>query len=93
MNVSENNNQEGQVYVPLLGYPGYRALDKDGNDFMLTKTLNGILAVLVPAGYRGTIAVYFAGFWYWRAAEIISLAFSGIFLYYVIKAYNNVTDI
>lgn len=93
MNVSEDNNQEGQVYVPLLGYSGYRALDKDGNNFMLAKTLNGILAVLVPAGYRGTIAVYFAGFWYWRAAEIISLAFSGIFLYYVIKAYNNVTDI
>lgn len=93
MTVSENARTEGQVYVPLLGYPGYRAVDKDGHDFTLAKTLNGMLTVLVPAGYEGAIEIYFAGFWYWRAAEIISLAFLVFFVYYVIKSEKKVTDI
>lgn len=93
MTVSEKKNIDGQVDVPLLGYPGYRAVDKDGKDFILTKNLKGMLTVLVPAGYEGAIEVFFAGFWYWRAAEIISLAFFGVFLYYVIKANRVVTDI
>lgn len=93
MAVRENDNLEGQVYVPLLGYPGYRALDKDGNRFELTKTLNGMLTVIVPAGYEGSIEIKFAGFWYWRAAEIISLAFFIVFLYYVIKYKKKSADI
>lgn len=93
MIVSENAQTEGQVYVPLLGYPGYRAADKDGNDFTLAKTLSGMLTVIVPAGYKGSIEIYFAGFWYWRAAEIISLAFLVLFVYYVIKSEKKVTDI
>lgn len=93
MNVVENENTEGQVYVPLLGYPGYRALDRDGNRFELAKTLNGMLTVIIPAGYEGSVDIDFAGFWYWRVSEIISLAFSVVFLYYVIKSKKDVTDI
>lgn len=93
MTVQECENLDGQIYVPLLGYPGYKAVDRDGNKFSLTKAENGMLSVMIPAGYEGSIEVSFAGFWYWRAAEIISLAFFLVFLYYVIKSKKKVTDI
>ena len=32
------------------------------------------LAVTLPAGYSGTVTVQFAGFWFWRAADLVSLA-------------------
>ena len=34
---------------------------------------NNVVRVLVPSGFQGIIEVDFKGFWYWRAAEVISL--------------------
>ncbi len=93
MTVKECENLDGQIHVPLLGYPGYRAVDEDGNKFSLTKAENGMLSVMIPAGYEGNIKIYFAGFWFWRAAEIISLISCCIFLGFAVKFYSRRADI
>ena len=30
--------------------------------------------MVLPAGYSGTVTVRWAGFWYWRVFDLISLA-------------------
>ena len=70
------NNSGGNSYVevPLLFYKGYKARDTNsGESLMVTQGENGKVRVSLPAGYSGYVSVSFAGLWYWRAAEIISL--------------------
>ena len=33
-----------------------------------------MVRVLLPEGYNGTLHVWYAGMWYWRVAELVSLA-------------------
>ena len=63
---------EATVLLPLYAYPGY-ALTETGSGAVLGRQ-QGYLAVTLPAGYSGTVTVQFAGFWFWRAADLVSLA-------------------
>ena len=63
---------EATVLLPLYAYPGY-ALTDTGSGAVLGRQ-QGYLAVTLPAGYSGTVTVRFAGFWFWRAADLVSLA-------------------
>ena len=63
---------EATVLLPLYAYPGY-ALADTGSGAVLGRQ-QGYLAVTLPAGYSGTVTVQFAGFWFWRAADLVSLA-------------------
>ena len=60
------------MLLPLYAYPGY-ALTETGSGAVLGRQ-QGYLAVTLPAGYSGTVTVRFAGFWFWRAADLVSLA-------------------
>ena len=71
-----NDGTDGYVYLPLLNYSGYTASSEDG---MITrKNLqmgeNAVIRVNIPANYAGTISVKYTGMWYWRVAELISVA-------------------
>ena len=59
--------------LPLFYYPGYRATAQDGARLTIVEDM-GNLMVMIPAGYTGAVSVRFAGFWFWRAADLISLA-------------------
>ena len=39
---------------------------------------NGHVRAILPAGYQGTVKVWYSGMWYWRVAEGISLLFWGL---------------
>lgn len=65
---------EGQyIELPLLYYKGYKAIESGGETLQVVCGENNVVRVLVPSGFQGIIEVDFAGFWYWRAAELISL--------------------
>lgn len=64
-----------QIKVSFLDYKGFVATDKTTGEKMdTTCDEQHILTVLLPAGYQGTVQVCFRQPWYWRVAEIVSLA-------------------
>ncbi len=64
---------DGQyIELPLLYYKGYRAKESGGETLQVVCGENNVVRVLVPSGFQGIIEVDFVGFWYWRAAELIS---------------------
>ncbi|MGN0975996.1 MAG: hypothetical protein ACI4OL_08320, partial [Gemmiger sp.] len=62
--------REGYMEVPLLYYPGYRVLNEDTPTFLSD---HGLVGVVVPAGYSGTLQVAFREPKRWRLADLISL--------------------
>lgn len=70
----EAGEEEYYVELPMLCYKGYRAKDTEtGESFEVVPGNNYEVRVLLPAGYRGTLRVWYAGMWYWRLAEAVSL--------------------
>ena len=65
------SDQEATAVLPLFSYPGYRLTADDGATL---GEQDGLIAVTLPAGYSGTVQVKFVGFWFWRLADLISLA-------------------
>lgn len=66
--------EEGYIDMPLLYYRGYRAEDiTTGNELEVEKSETCKVRVIVPAGFEGEISLAYREYWYWRAAEIISL--------------------
>ncbi len=65
----------GDYYLelPVIFYKGYRA-EMGGEPLALAKGSNGRVRVLLPAGAAGEVRVRYAGMWYWRVSEGISLA-------------------
>lgn len=87
----ENDGTEGYVLLPLLNYKGYSASSEDG---VITKEHvqtgeNAVVRVNIPANYKGTISVFYQGFWYWRVAEVISLLAAGYCIYAWRKSKRN----
>ncbi len=68
------SEKEGVVQVPVLNYKGYRVTDQNGVVYQITQNYNNQIQFSVPAGFEGDIVIDFKEPWYWRAAEIISLA-------------------
>ncbi|HPF88907.1 MAG TPA: hypothetical protein PK537_12730, partial [Candidatus Limiplasma sp.] len=60
------------VTLPLYLYPGYRALLDGTQELTPTDGDNHLLTLALPAG-EGTVTVWYAGFWYWNAANFVSL--------------------
>lgn len=69
---TNTNDGESTVVVPLFAYPGYEITDTAGTARLSRQ--DGYLTVVLPAGYSGTVTVRWAGFWFWRVADVISLA-------------------
>lgn len=72
---SNTREEEGYIDLPLLYYKGYQ-VKADSQAGKITNMDNGrgYLRVSVPGNFTGTIEIDYDGEWYWRAAEIISLA-------------------
>lgn len=62
----------GYVEVPLLYYPGYKAKTESGKKLDVVSGNNNVLRIITN-GEKGSVKVYYSGFWYFKAAEIISL--------------------
>lgn len=70
---SAENTTDGPAtaVLPLFAYPGYALRGTEG---AVLASQDSYLTVTVPAGWSGSVAVRFAGFWYWRVADAVSLA-------------------
>lgn len=78
---SNFSGQAGYVDVPLLHYKGYVAEDMEtGERLEVVNNGTGSVRVMVPQGYRGRLEVRFQEPWYWRAAELVSLATLAVLL-------------
>lgn len=72
----EEGDGEYWLELPMLLYKGYRAEDTEtGQSFEVTAGDNHVVRVLLPAGYSGRVHTWYAGMWYWRTAEAVSLLF------------------
>jgi hypothetical protein len=71
------NDMDKTVYTdyPLQNYKGYEACDAEGRRLAISNGDNNRVRVSIPAGYSGTVRVYFQEPWYWRASELLSLAY------------------
>lgn len=64
------------VLLPLWNYKGYRVTSGDGSvtNGQLSTGDNMVMRIDIPPGSSGRISVRYVGFWYWRLAEIASVA-------------------
>lgn len=70
----------GYIELPVFFYRGYQATDIIANkSFEVGKGNNNKLRITIPPNYEGRLDIQFKEPWYWRGAEIISLA---VVLYY-----------
>ena len=69
-----SSDTQGTVKLPILLYKGYQASGDGGEPLEITDDGSHLPGVSVPAGYSGRITVKFTEPWYWRAAELITLA-------------------
>lgn len=84
--IEASNLSDTPQYIafPRLYYKGYRAVDDQGGELVVTPEEYGRVSVLLPEMYTGRFSIKFIEPWYWRVGELISL-FVGIFLLVLIK--------
>ena len=73
--IAEINNESGQditAEFPLWSYKKYKA-KSDGKSLNVTESDSKRVAVEIPAGFSGSIKVYFSEPFTWRLAQIISV--------------------
>jgi hypothetical protein len=75
VSLTNNSNNSDFIEVPLINYPGYRAVDLNtGTRLAVSDGASKRVKVEIPSGYFGTFTVHVVSPWYWRVAEIISAA-------------------
>lgn len=74
---------EGYLEFPLFAYGHYQCVDLEtGETLQDERGSNNRIRVKLPAGYRGSVKVFFRTPWQWRAAEAVSfLTFAALFTY------------
>ncbi|MCM1387559.1 MAG: hypothetical protein NC231_09535 [Bacillus sp. (in: Bacteria)] len=79
--------EEQSILLPAFYYGGFTAYDSQSKERLEIKSgNNGRIMVTVPAGYSGTFHMEFCEPWYWRAAEIVSVAALIGMIYYMASA-------
>lgn len=68
----EGAKEGSWIEVPLLYYPGYKAVDDLGNRLLTSDGDNHVLRIMLREG-SGEVHISYSGFWYFRAAEAVSL--------------------
>lgn len=72
--VDNSSNETGSVNLSMVYYKGYTAKDvQTGRKFELYPDNGYTIGFDVGSGYSGEIIIGFTGFWYWKAAAIVSV--------------------
>lgn len=70
----KSEKEGGAVLIPVFAYPGYHAEDVDlQTEMAIYSGENARIKLEVPAGYDGTIRVFYSEPKLWRVFEIISI--------------------
>ena len=70
----QNEGAEAAISLPIFNYGNYYAADENGQPFSITSGENERSVLTIPAGYTGTIRVWYHAPDYWRSFEAISAA-------------------
>ena len=68
----QNDGAETTISLPIFNYGNYHAADENGQSFSITSGENERIVLTIPAGYAGTVRVWYQAPGYWRVFEIIS---------------------
>ena len=68
----ENGGGEAAISLPIYNYGNYYAADESGAPFAITSGENMRIVLTIPAGYTGTIHVWYHAPGYWRGFEALS---------------------
>ncbi len=82
-------DRDAYVKVPVIAYRGYHAVSPEyGMEFYISKDYQNVAMVIVPAGYNGTIKVYFKEPKLWRLTEMISIITAILLVIFLWKKKN-----
>lgn len=84
----------GDAYLefPLLAYKHYKCVDMETGETLSDGVGdNNRIRLNLPAGYQGSVKVYFKTPWQWRAAEAISLLTLIILILYIARMHRTET--
>ena len=70
----QNEGAEAAISLPIFNYGNYYAADENGQPFSITSGENERIVLTIPAGYTGTIRIWYHAPDYWRSFEAISAA-------------------
>jgi len=70
----QNEGAEAAISLPIFNYGNYYAADENGQPFSITSGENERIVLTIPAGYTGTIHVWYHAPDYWHSFEAISAA-------------------
>ena len=65
-------DEDSEIILPLVNYPGYEAKDQYGNLIQLFESHNRMIVIHLPQG-NGSIKVYYKGILLFRVADYVSL--------------------
>lgn len=71
-----NSGKAIEVELPLLYYPGYKAIyvkENKENPVTLTVGENNVVSILIDGNMDSDIKVFYKEPWYWRVSEIVSV--------------------
>ena len=68
-----NHGEETTISLPIFHYAHYQAEDETGHAFVISDGENHRICLTIPAGYSGTIRIWYQAPRYWRIFELISL--------------------
>ena len=68
----QNDGGEADISLPIFNYGNYYAADENGQPFAITSGENERIVLTIPAGYTGTVHVWYQAPGYWHAFEALS---------------------
>lgn len=68
----QNDGAEAAISLPIFNYGNYYAADESGREFSITSGENERIVLTIPAGYTGTVRVWYQAPGYWRVFELLS---------------------
>lgn len=68
----QNDGDAADISLPIFNYGNYYAADEAGTPYTITAGENFRIVLNIPAGYTGTIRVWYHAPSYWRVFEAIS---------------------
>lgn len=69
----DNAGDTAAISVPIFNYGHYRAVDENGTAFAIRSGENARIVLDIPAGYAGTIHIFWQSPLWWRGCEVLSL--------------------
>lgn len=66
--------QEAELSIPLFAYDYYRCMDMETGDiYPCLRGGNNRISIALPAGYEGTLKIFFDEPWYWKVSTMVSV--------------------